>query len=288
MKPYCHSFICLLLFTISPGLTADEMDKKNSIESRYVYTLGYRAGQSLKAQNIQRLDSVRFSEGVSDLMQGKQPGFRQDGAGADAGADAKLDVHNNYLMGYRIAESLKSQGIRDLDVDSLVEGINDALQGSKPRLDEIEMIDALTSFKAYQKALRKNDPKANMADARTYLANNRKREAVVERASGLQYEIIRPAQGMQAGPHNKVRVHYHGTFADGEVFDSSISRGEQAEFRLNEVVPGLAEALAQMHVGEKWRIYVPPALGYGTRGVTGSIGPNELLIFEIELLEILD
>ena len=284
MKPYFHSFICLLLLTISTGLTADEMDKKNSIESRYVYTLGYRAGQSLKAQNIHRLDSVRFSKGVSDIMQGKQPDVRQDGSSADA----KLDVHDSYLMGYQIGQSLMSQGIRDLDVDSLVEGINDSLQGSKPRLDEIEMVDALTSFKAYQKALRKNDPKANMADARAYLAANRKREAIVETASGLQYEVIRPAQGMLAMPHNKVRVHYHGTFADGEVFDSSVSRGKPAEFRLNEVVPGLAEALAQMHVGEKWRIYVPPALGYGTRGVSGSIGPNELLIFEIELLEILD
>ena len=102
-------------------------------------------------------------------------------------------------------------------------------------------------------------------------------------ASGLQYEVLASGTGAKPGPTDTVTTHYHGTFIDGGVFDSSVDRGEPAEFRVDGVIRGWTEALQLMAVGDKWKLYVPPQLAYGERG-GGRIGPNETLIFEVELL----
>ncbi|MBT8449490.1 MAG: FKBP-type peptidyl-prolyl cis-trans isomerase, partial [Gammaproteobacteria bacterium] len=125
------------------------------------------------------------------------------------------------------------------------------------------------------------------AQANAFLAEHATKEGVSKMRSGLQYEVLKQGTGKQPSMNDTVKVDYHGTFINGDVFDSSMARGEATEFNLERVIPGFREALTNMHVGEKWKIYVPPALGYGPRGVPGSIGANELIIFEIELLEIL-
>jgi FKBP-type peptidyl-prolyl cis-trans isomerase FklB len=137
--------------------------------------------------------------------------------------------------------------------------------------------DFLSQRKAAQAA-------ANLEAGQTFLANNAKKEGVVSLPGGLQYEIIQEGNGEKPGIHNKVTCHYHGTLIDGTVFDSSVQRQQPASFPLSAVIKGWTEALQLMPVGSKWRLYIPPHLGYGDRQVGSHIGPNSTLIFEVELL----
>ena len=118
-----------------------------------------------------------------------------------------------------------------------------------------------------------------------FLAENGKRANVVTTPSGLQYEVLSSGTGATPGATDVVQTHYHGTFIDGRVFDSSVRRGQPAEFPVNGVISGWTEALQLMQVGDKWKLYVPSNLAYGSRGV-GDIGPDETLIFEVELLNV--
>ena len=206
---------------------------------------------------------------------------------ADKGSEKdSIEARYAYTMGYRIGQMLKAQGFKQLDNQNFFDAIDDVLQGNNPRLDEVEMNDAVASFQKHLKAQRKNDGKANLIEGMAFLEKNRSKPGVMEMASGLQYEILTPASGLQPGLNDTVEVHYHGSLINGDVFDSSLIRGKPVEFELKGVIPGFSEALINMHTGEKWRIFVPASLGYGEQGIKGSIGPNEVLIFDIELLAI--
>ena len=122
---------------------------------------------------------------------------------------------------------------------------------------------------------------------REYMAKNAEREGVVTTESGLQYEVLKSGDGETPGRRDQVSVHYRGTFIDGRVFDSSIERRQPAQFRVGGVIPGWTEALLQMRVGDRWRLVIPPELAYGEDGAADIIGPNETLVFEVELLAIL-
>ena len=119
-----------------------------------------------------------------------------------------------------------------------------------------------------------------------FLEENGKRSSVVTLASGLQYEIVAEGNGPKPGPADKVKTHYHGTLINGEVFDSSVERGEPFEFPVNGVIKGWTEALQLMPVGSKWKLYIPYDLAYGERGAGAQIGPFSTLIFEVELIDI--
>ena len=130
------------------------------------------------------------------------------------------------------------------------------------------------------------EPEATPLEAgQAFLAENALRATVVTTASGLQYEVLASGDGAGPGPRDLVTTHYHGTFIDGRVFDSSVERGEPAAFPVDRVIGGWTEALQLMKVGDKWKLYIPPDLAYGESG-TGAIGPNETLIFEVELLDV--
>ena len=124
----------------------------------------------------------------------------------------------------------------------------------------------------------------NMEAGEAFLAENGKRENVVTLPSGLQYEIIKQGDGPKPSAHNTVTCHYHGTTIKGEVFDSSVKRGQPASFPLNGVIKGWTEALQLMPVGSKWKLFIPPQLAYGNRNISREIGPNSTLIFEVELI----
>ena len=124
----------------------------------------------------------------------------------------------------------------------------------------------------------------NLKAGEEFLAENAKRESVVSLPSGLQYEIITKGVGEKPLASNTVTCHYHGTTIKGEVFDSSVRRGQPASFPLNAVIKGWTEALQLMPTGSKWKLYIPPHLAYGNRGVSREIGPNSTLVFEVELL----
>ena len=129
-------------------------------------------------------------------------------------------------------------------------------------------------------------PDVNLERGRAFLEENKKRKEVVSLESGLQYEILKEGNGTRPLEDDEVEVHYHGTLLDGEVFDSSIERGEPAKFNVNGVIKGWIEALQLMKVGDKWKLFIPSGLAYAESG-NNSIGPNETLTFEVELLSII-
>ena len=128
-------------------------------------------------------------------------------------------------------------------------------------------------------------PKGSFQRGQEFLANNGERPGVVTTESGLQYEVLASGTGARPGPTDLVTTHYHGTFIDGSVFDSSVERDQPMEFPVDGVIAGWTEALQLMRVGDKWKLYVPSELAYGGRGNIG-IGPHEVLIFEVELIDV--
>lgn len=124
------------------------------------------------------------------------------------------------------------------------------------------------------------------ARGKAFLAENAKRPEIITTASGLQYEVLNEGKGEKPAASDRVEVHYHGTLLNGEVFDSSVNRGEPATFGVTQVISGWVEALQLMPVGSKWKLYIPSDLAYGAQGAGQSIGPHTTLIFEVELLAI--
>lgn len=214
---------------------------------------------------------------------------KQDGASADA-ADLSTDPQKfGYAIGVDIGKSLKP--VKDeVDVAALVRGLEETIAGKEPRLtDEVrEQVKADISRKLQQKQMDERLAKAKTAKeaGEKFLAENAKREGVKTTASGLQYEILAEGNGAQPKASDKVKVHYRGTLIDGTEFDSSYSRGQPISFPLGNVIPGWTEGLQLVKVGGKAKLYIPSELAYGERGAGAKIGPNETLIFEVELLDI--
>lgn len=134
------------------------------------------------------------------------------------------------------------------------------------------------------KAMKDEKAAANLKAGEEFLAANAKKEGVTTLPSGLQYEILTEGTGARPAVHNTVTCHYHGTLITGEVFDSSVRRGQPASFPLNAVIKGWVEGLQLMPAGSKWRFFIPPHLGYGDRQVSATIGPNSTLVFDVELI----
>jgi FKBP-type peptidyl-prolyl cis-trans isomerase FklB len=193
----------------------------------------------------------------------------------------------SYSIGVDIGGNLKRNNV-EANLDELLAGIKASIAGGDLRMTETEMRDLMMAFQTKMREDRvKLDAEAadkNLKDAEAFLADNAKKDGVKTTDSGLQYEVITEGTGPQPLPSDKVKAIYKGTLADGTVFDDS--RGEPREFPLNRVVKGWQEALPMMKTGGKWKLYVPPALGYGERRQGAVIEPNSLLVFEIELVEI--
>jgi len=134
------------------------------------------------------------------------------------------------------------------------------------------------------KAMRDEKAAANLKAGQDFLAENAKKPGVISLASGLQYEVLQLGTGEKPSLFNTVTCHYHGALTTGEVFDSSVKRGQPASFPLNAVIKGWIEGLQLMPTGSKFRFYIPPHLAYGDRQVSAVIGPNATLIFDVELL----
>ena len=208
-------------------------------------------------------------------------------AAAPAG-DAKLDSADqrvSYGVGYNMGASLARQKALQVDQAAFLAGIQDGVAGAKLRLAEQDIQAAFEAVDARAAKAAEEAGKANLAAATAFLEKNKARAGVTTTASGLQYEVIKSGSGPKPKASDRVRVHYHGTLISGEVFDSSVERGEPAEFAVQGVIPGWTEALQLMSVGDKWKLFIPAALAYGPRHA-GSIPPNSALVFEVELLEI--
>ena len=193
-----------------------------------------------------------------------------------------------YSIGVNIGQSISTQGILEgIDSDTFVVGMMDAISGNV-KLSGEEMFAAIQAFQQRMVAEEQAALSGNLEASEAFLAQNSSKDGVVTLASGLQYMVMTSGAAGAASPtaQDSVLAHYHGTLTDGTVFDSSVDRGEPATFGLSQVIPGWTEALQLMKVGDKWRLFIPPALAYGEASPTPAIPPNSALIFDVELLEI--
>ena len=192
----------------------------------------------------------------------------------------------SYGMGLNIGKNFKQQELT-MNIDAISAGMRDALAG-KQQLDDEVIKAAAESIRDREMEKHKALVDEQAKDGVNFLAENAKREGITRTDSGLQYEVMTQGSGEGETPKatDIVSVHYHGTLIDGTVFDSSVERGQPAEFPLNAVIKGWTEALQLMKVGDKWKLYLPADIAYGARSPSPKIPANSALIFEVELLEI--
>jgi len=201
---------------------------------------------------------------------------------------------HSYALGARMGQFAKEQitaqtelGLES-DESALTSGFNDAFNGeSEFSEEEVETYVQAYSvkFQAAEQAQMQASSAETIAAGEKFLAENAQREGVTTTESGLQYEVLKQGDGASPEAEDTVRVHYHGTLVDGTVFDSSVDRGQPAEFPLNRVIPGWTEGVQLMKVGSKFRFVIPSELAYGQRA-QGQIKANSTLIFDVELLDI--
>ena len=189
----------------------------------------------------------------------------------------------SYALGLSLGNNLINSGISQLDYAKLAKGIQDVLEQNQP---EISYQEAQQVINTFFESLQAKASEKTITAGKNFLAENAKRPEVVTLASGLQYEILTEGNGSIAKASDTVKVHYHGTLIDGNVFDSSVNRGEPATFGVTQVISGWVEALQLMPVGSKWKLFIPSDLAYGAQGAGQAIGPHTTLVFEVELLDI--
>ena len=211
---------------------------------------------------------------------------------SEKGAPMELKTQQDkasYSIGVSIGKNLKDQKV-EINTDILVKGLLDAYTGAKTQLTEKEMGDVLAQFqqeimaKAQEEAAKKGGE--NKSKGEKFLADNKNKPGVKTTPSGLQYTVISEGTGPKPTASSTVKVHYTGKLIDGTTFDSSVDRGEPIEFPLNGVIKGWTEGVQLMSKGSKYKFFIPSDLAYGDRGAGNAIGPNETLVFEVELLDI--
>ncbi len=188
----------------------------------------------------------------------------------------------SYAIGVNIAQSFKSQGLSNINLDEVKKGMQEMLAG-KTSINEQQCGQIIQSFMMKVNELKGREGRQI---GEKFLAENKVKPGVITTASGLQYQVIKAGAGEKPTKESKVKVHYHGTLPTGEIFDSSVDRGQPAEFGVTQVIAGWTEALQLMPVGSKYKLFIPYTLAYGERGAGGQIGPYAALIFDVELLEI--
>lgn len=228
----------------------------------------------------------------------KETGERLDGDSAQASADADpstsaLDIPGlesekeqvGYAIGLELGNTLVP--IKDeVDLDAMLEGVRDTLAGNEPKVDQQQLAQIMQGLSERMQARRQAEAEELAAEGKAFLAENAKKPGVQTTESGLQYEVLEEGEGAPPKPDDRVSVHYEGKLLDGTTFDSSLARGEPATFALDQVVPGWQEGLQLMSPGSRYRLWIPSELGYGEQG-NGPIGPNAVLVFEVELLEVM-
>lgn len=189
----------------------------------------------------------------------------------------------SYSIGVNFGTNLKRSNITEINEKAIIAGMYDVLEEDSVKIDIQQTGQIINN---YIKGIQEKVGEENLAKGEKFLSDNAKKEGVVITESGLQYKIINEGTGDKPLATDQVKVHYKGTTIDGKEFDSSFKRNQPATFAANRVIKGWTEALQLMPVGSKWELYIPAELAYGQRGAGADIGPNETLIFEVELLEI--
>ncbi|MCQ4294604.1 FKBP-type peptidyl-prolyl cis-trans isomerase [Pseudomonas stutzeri] len=210
-------------------------------------------------------------------------------AGCDSQTSAKLDTpaqKASYGIGLNMGKSLAQEGMDDLDSQAVAQGIEDAIGNKEQKLTDEQLMEAFT-FLQTRAEERMTEMNAKAVEAgKKFLEDNAKRDGVKTTESGLQYEVVKAAEGRQPTESDVVTVHYEGSLTDGTVFDSSIKRGSPIDLPVGGVIPGWVEGLQLMHVGEKYKLYIPSELAYGEQSPSPLIPANSVLVFDLELLDI--
>ena len=189
----------------------------------------------------------------------------------------------SYALGLSMGNNFKSSGIQSLDIDDFANGVKAIYENIKPEMSYDEAKQIINEFFT---RMQQEMTEKNREIGEKFLVENKKRAGVITLPSGLQYEVITEGKGAKPKATDRVKCHYEGQLINGQVFDSSVKRGEPAVFGVNQVIPGWEEALQLMPVGSKWKLYIPSDLAYGEKGAGEAIAPNSTLIFEVELLDI--
>lgn len=195
----------------------------------------------------------------------------------------------NYAIGVNLINNFKQQEI-DIDLDLVIKGMKDAYLGHKLLLKDEDIKKGLD---IYQNTVRQKRTtylsklsKENKQKSEEFLKENSKKEGIINLPSGLQYKIIKRGEGKIPNENDIVECHYIGKLIDGNEFDNSYNKGKTAIFKVSTAIPGLQEAIKLMPVGSKWQIFIPPKLAYGSKNIGSQIGPNTVLIYELELIAI--
>lgn len=201
-------------------------------------------------------------------------------------ADIETDEQKlSYIFGVQVGQGLKNEGV-DIEMDAFTAGIKDMLEGNKPQIDQASAQALVQQYQQKKQMEMAETAAKKQQEANDFLAKNAKEDGVVVTATGLQYKIIEEGTGKSPTAQDKVVAHYTGKLLDGTVFDSSHERGEPATFPVSGVIKGWQEALPLMKEGAKWQLVIPANLAYGDRGIGNVIGPNETLMFDIELVSV--
>ncbi|SEL83919.1 FKBP-type peptidyl-prolyl cis-trans isomerase FklB [Colwellia chukchiensis] len=197
-----------------------------------------------------------------------------------------IEQRVSYGVGRQLGDQLRNNPFKDFDVTAVQAGLADAIANTASQVSDEALNEAFAIVSKKLQELEQAQAKEKSAEGEAFLAENAKREEVTVTESGLQYEVLATGDGDKPTAASTVRTHYHGTFINGDIFDSSVDRGQPAEFPVGGVIAGWTEALQLMTEGSKWRLYVPYNLAYGERGSQGAIPPYATLVFEVELLAI--
>lgn len=207
-------------------------------------------------------------------------------AATDTSPGIKTDEQKlSYAMGTYFAMGVAQQNV-EIDVPAFIQAIEDVLNQNEPKISMEEMKNIIAQYKETITKQQSVAIAANQKAGDAFLAENRKKEGVIESPTGLQYKVITEGTGAKPDAGSNVTVHYKGTLVDGTVFDSSYDRGQPATLSLTQVIKGWQEAVPMMKTGSKWQIYVPSKLAYGDRAASDVIGPASTLVFDIELISI--
>jgi len=312
MKPLLRGLVALSFaaaLSLAPA-SAQENAVPSTEREKNSYMVGMDVGNSIQAVGPD-IDREAFLRAVAHAFEGGEPLVTEEEAAAIAPVlMQRVSVRNGQpipgmapgsqpppvdatkvglLVGADVGRSLAP--VRDeLDLAMFARGLATVLDGTKPAMDEAELLAVREALsKRIQERVRAETEaaaKANATEGAAFLAGNRAAKGVVTTASGLQYMVLRQGSGPRPTANSQVRVHYEGKLLDGTVFDSSYERNDPATFGLGQVIAGWTEGLQLMPVGAKYRFWIPSELGYGRNGSPGGIPPNATLVFDVELLQL--
>jgi FKBP-type peptidyl-prolyl cis-trans isomerase FklB len=238
---------------------------------------------NISAQNKKAGPKKPMPKQANNEVKSKVISMNSSRGGSGLGSLTTDNDSLSYAIGVNIGQSLKQQGMENINLDLLKSAMNDVLKGNVP---QIEPDKCMPVIMASMKKVQEKKFAPLKAEGLAFLAANKKKADVTTLPSGLQYTVMTKGTGEIPVATDKVNVHYHGTLLNGSVFDSSVDRGTPATFGVTQVIAGWVEALQLMPVGSKWKLFIPSDLAYGERGAGENIPPFSTLQFEVELLSI--